>query len=243
VTKLLKKPWICVVLVATVALGVGATAYASIPDSSGVIHGCYLKGLGTLRVIDSPNQKCLNVIETPIQWNQQGPVGPAGPPGPKGPTGGAGPQGNAGPKGDTGPQGAAGGSSSAAFAFTSSVTGLNHDETIYTDVLSHDVPAGNWVGEVTVNIGLDNGTFAPSEDINRTTDCQLRDTGNDVIGSAVDRRVIADGDTEAVSLAFNGGLTAGSSGGNFSVWCRSQDGDNAIVNEAQLMMIQVGSFQ
>jgi len=35
---------------------------ASIPDSGGVIHGCYLKGVGSLRVIDSPNQKCITVI-------------------------------------------------------------------------------------------------------------------------------------------------------------------------------------
>jgi hypothetical protein len=67
------------VLAATVAL-------ASIPDSSGVIHGCFLTQNGQLRVIDPPTQQCLP-SETAISWNQIGPQGPAGPPGPPGPPG------------------------------------------------------------------------------------------------------------------------------------------------------------
>ena len=49
----------------------GGVAYASIPDSGGVIHGCYLNAIGTLRVIDSPNQSCNARLETQIQWNAQ----------------------------------------------------------------------------------------------------------------------------------------------------------------------------
>ncbi len=67
-----------------VALGIlaGGVAYASIPDSNGVIHGCYLKVLGTLRVIDSPSQHCNSSFEVPIQWNQQGVPGTNGAAGP-----------------------------------------------------------------------------------------------------------------------------------------------------------------
>src|SRR5262249_39368913 len=41
------------------AFGVASGVYAAIPDSSGVVHGCYAKLNGTLRVIDgAKNQKC-----------------------------------------------------------------------------------------------------------------------------------------------------------------------------------------
>jgi hypothetical protein len=89
----------------------GIIAYASIPDSNGVIYGCYKKSGGTLRVIDYPTQQCDPRAETLISWNQTGPQGPAGPQGPVGPQGPAGPQGPegpAGPAGPAGPQGPAG---------------------------------------------------------------------------------------------------------------------------------------
>src|SRR5437868_6699589 len=35
------------------ALGLGAHAFASIPDATGVIHACYVKAVGRLRVIDT----------------------------------------------------------------------------------------------------------------------------------------------------------------------------------------------
>ena len=63
----------------------GGIAYASIPDSSGVIHGCYKKASpkrGTLRVIDrKKGQKCSSA-EYALDWNQTGRRGPTGPTGP-----------------------------------------------------------------------------------------------------------------------------------------------------------------
>ncbi len=79
----------------------GSVAYATIPDSGGVIHGCYLKAIGSLRVIDpSAGQRCAGV-EKAIQWNQTGPQGPQGTPGTNGAAGPAGPTGPAGPAGPT----------------------------------------------------------------------------------------------------------------------------------------------
>jgi hypothetical protein len=77
-------------------------AYAAIPGSNGLINGCYEKRTGILRVIDADAGKTCLSIETPISWNQQGPVGP---PGPKGDKGDPGPPGPEGAKGDPGPQG------------------------------------------------------------------------------------------------------------------------------------------
>lgn len=116
----------------------GSVAYAAVPDSSGVIHGCYAKsgggsggsgtsggaggtsagtGTGTLRVIDpSLGQKCA-AGEAGVDWSQTGPKGAQGPPGPPGQQGLQGTQGIQGPpgppgapgqKGDSGPAGAAG---------------------------------------------------------------------------------------------------------------------------------------
>ncbi len=75
-----------------VALGVGfvllasVVAVASIPDSNGIINGCYNKTNGSLRVIDTASDTCRH-NETAISWNQTGPQGPVGPQGPAGPQG------------------------------------------------------------------------------------------------------------------------------------------------------------
>jgi hypothetical protein len=91
---------LAVLVAAACALGVAAAVQASIPDSSGVIHGCYqasaLHGLpaGTLRVIDpsKPSGNCAS-WEMPLNWNQHGPTGAKGPTGARGPTGPTGPSG------------------------------------------------------------------------------------------------------------------------------------------------------
>ncbi len=104
-----------VILPTVAALGAGAAvAVGSIPDSNGVIHGCYANNssesqFGTLRVIDPGMSgtagNCDQTTENTITWNQQGQPGQ---PGPKGDTGAQGPKGDPGapgPKGDPGPAG------------------------------------------------------------------------------------------------------------------------------------------
>ena len=67
-------------------LGVTGLAVASTPVSNGVIHGCYQKTTGTLRVIKG-NQKCNPKSEVATSWNQQGVAGVPGQTGPKGAAG------------------------------------------------------------------------------------------------------------------------------------------------------------
>jgi hypothetical protein len=88
-----------------IALGT-TTALAVIPDSGGVIHGCYLKSIGTLRVVNAASD-CTK-LEVSIQWSQTGPAGPKGDTGAQGPKGDTGAAGAQGPKGDTGVAGAQG---------------------------------------------------------------------------------------------------------------------------------------
>ena len=81
----------------------GGIAWAAIPDHEGLIHGCYTKLGGVLRVIDTAKgQKCLTHLEAPITWNEQG---PRGEPGPVGADGARGPQGEPGPAGPQGEPG------------------------------------------------------------------------------------------------------------------------------------------
>jgi Collagen triple helix repeat (20 copies) len=89
-----------IVAATAVALVVAGVAYAAIPDSGGVIRGCYSTKNGALRVIDS-SAKCTNG-ELALNWNQQGPQGATGAVGPQGPPGQAG---ATGPQGLQGPQG------------------------------------------------------------------------------------------------------------------------------------------
>ena len=114
------------------ALVCAAVAYAAIPDSSGVIHGCYDKK-GALRVVDPGTGACVKG-ENALDWSQQGPAGPQGPPGSTGATGAQGPQG---PTGAQGPAGAAHG-----YAFK--VTGVSVGSSA-TTVISGSVPAGTYM--------------------------------------------------------------------------------------------------
>ncbi len=82
-------------MITVVAIGLmaGGVAYASIPDSTGVVHGCYGKLNGALRVIDTAkSQKCA-ANELALNWNQTGPKGATGAKGAAGPKGATGPRG------------------------------------------------------------------------------------------------------------------------------------------------------
>lgn len=103
-----------VLAIATAILAAaGGVAYATIPDSNGVINACYDKQSGQLRVFDAQAgaPKGCGSNERALTWNQTGPQGlqgPQGAPGPQGAQGVPGPKGDQGPQGIPGLQGAAG---------------------------------------------------------------------------------------------------------------------------------------
>lgn len=99
-----RRGFLVTVVVLGALAGAAGIAYATIPDSGGVIHGCYQANNGQLRLIDPQGsattapQSCKN-NELAVSWSQTGPTGsqgPIGPQGPKGDTGATGPQGPAG---------------------------------------------------------------------------------------------------------------------------------------------------
>lgn len=68
---------ILIVLAGAAALAIAAgtgVAFASIPASSGVIHGCYSNETGMLRVIDASAQTCKS-SETALTWSQNAGAG------------------------------------------------------------------------------------------------------------------------------------------------------------------------
>jgi Collagen triple helix repeat (20 copies) len=92
--------------------GVATAVQASVPDSGGIVHGCYNTSSahgspnGALRVIDTSKigGSCASG-ESPLNWNVKGPTGPQGAQGIQGPQG---VKGDKGDPGTTGSPGAAG---------------------------------------------------------------------------------------------------------------------------------------
>jgi hypothetical protein len=70
---------VSILIAVAVGLAAGGIAYASIPGPDGVIHGCYAKINGQLRVIDSSLGGACTSSEKPLNGNQIGPTGPRGP--------------------------------------------------------------------------------------------------------------------------------------------------------------------
>jgi hypothetical protein len=103
-----------VLLAGVAGSGVAFAASSSIPDATGVIHGCYLTNTGALRIINTDAGQSCKSNELALQWSQTGPPGPkgdtgaTGPQGPKGDTGATGTAGPQGPAGPAGPQGVKG---------------------------------------------------------------------------------------------------------------------------------------
>jgi hypothetical protein len=110
-------------LALVLVVGVAATAWAAIPDSSGAISGCYAKKGGKLRVVKAG--KTCKKTERSLVWSQ---TGPAGAPGAKGP---------AGPKGVKGDPG----TPSVAYATVGSVE-LDDDGEIVGEL---ELPAGKYL--------------------------------------------------------------------------------------------------
>lgn len=140
--------------VAAVAIVSGA-AWAGIPDSDGVFHGCYDNQSGQMRIVDTDTgePKACGKHETEVSWNQQGPEGDTGPQGPHGPVGPAGPTGAVGPIGPAGPAG-----TSMGFGIFRGFTSVTGTQTI----LSKTVPGGNYVLVAGVSVSNSNTDGGPA---------------------------------------------------------------------------------
>ena len=93
-------PLVALVLIAGSSLAFASRPKsASIPDSNGVIHGCFRKSDGRLRAISTDRGQTCARGERKLNWNQTGTPGQDGDQGPEGPEGPQGEQGIQGPAG------------------------------------------------------------------------------------------------------------------------------------------------
>ena len=221
-----RKPVAVVAVAAAALLAVAGVAYATIPDSGGVIHGCYSKSGGSLRVIDASVTNC-SKSETALDWNVQGQQGPQGPQGATGPQGPAGPQGAAGPQGPAGPPGPSG-LSHGYLASTSNVP-ISQAPAFSEVALLSGVPEGNYM--VSAQIGaVDSGGSNP--------DIRCRVSVNGSVLSGTDSRAPGQ-DTEAtLTIVSATPLTGG--GSSVSVSCET--GDSTTTADANLTLVRVDTL-
>jgi hypothetical protein len=161
-----------------VALGGGAYAAASsIPGRDGVIHGCYAKKKGNLRLI-AAGRRC-SKRENGIAFNQQGPRGLSGgrgATGSRGPTGGTG---SPGAKGEQGPQGPG------ASTFTATLTSGAPKTALATLANGVTVTGQCSVGEVELTIETAGpGTHLQISGTSRLTGALMPIDGNNVASTA-----------------------------------------------------------
>ena len=204
---------------------------ATIPDAKGVIHACYNRSGGTIRVIDDSVTGC-GANETSLNWDVSGPAGPIGPQGPvgavgaQGPaglTGPTGPQGTSGPAGPTGLQGAPGPSNAYVRADQTTTVTLPADESPVT-VNSLSLPAGSFI----VSASVAKLSNAPTE-----TFCTL--VGN---GVSLDSRALVPNNATAALLGWVQLPTPGT----VALICQELSSFPTAISNFKLSAIQVGSI-
>ena len=123
-----------------VVVGVAAgVAYATIPDGGGVIHGCYQKNNGQLRVIETGAGGACNPSELSLNWSHGVPREPPARPAPQEPRGQL----------VTGPRGPSDAFEAFRFATTVNVTNVSTEITKIPAL-----PAGSYV--ITGKVNVDN---------------------------------------------------------------------------------------
>jgi hypothetical protein len=210
--KRIEKSWLAGAIALSVALGGGAIAYASIPDSGGVIHGCYQMNVGNLRVIDSATESC-RPSEVPLNWSQTGPQGAQGP---------AGPQGAQGPQGPTGPSGLS-------HAYTSTGSTISTVAAVLGPV-----PAGNFVISATAEVYFDPCPLCIGPP---HADCEIFDTFSprDLYFDAGN----LEGANDLLVVPFTEWMTTATSGDTLTLYCSA---DRQAVTQGTITAIQVDSF-
>jgi hypothetical protein len=207
-------------------LAAAGISYAAIPDSGGLIHGCYNNTSYALRVIDTAKVSTCPSGTTSLNWNKTGPQGPKGATGATGAAGAPGPKGATGATGATGPAGPQGPAGIAqGFSATSSTNvPLNQGNTL-VPVLSASVPTsgtyyinssimltvgqGDGVACVPLVNGGERGIFATVGDVPNIS-YQTVPLSLALPLNAGDTLQIACSDYNSVSSTsfYNGGLTA-----------------------------------
>jgi hypothetical protein len=207
----LLRPTVVALAIAGALLAAGGIAYATIPDSSGVIHACYKTTQGTLRVIDTGNAQTCSSSETPLNWSQTGPQGQQGPQGPQGPTGPS--------------------DVYSVDGYGQPVKGISPSPTV-TETLATTptLPAGSYFVQSEVEI-------RNSQPVYSEYFCDLVDSSSNVYQEA---RVDADANTTWVTVPVQAVVTLGSAD-TISFQCSSNSSYGSEAFNWQLAAIKIGT--
>jgi hypothetical protein len=207
------RPAVVALTIVGALLVAGGIAYATIPDASGVIHGCYKKSSpnqGTLRVIDTDKAQTCSNSETALTWSQTGPQGPQGI------------QGIQGPPGIQGPQGPSGSSHAYSNANLAALTQISPNSNTITQLT---LPAGDYLVSATGTV-VKTGTFNTTGSDNDVK-CSLNDPNdNAVTASQAEANGLDYEDAVPYMLVATMSLA---SGGTITVDCATLTG--AVVSE------------
>jgi collagen triple helix repeat protein len=226
-----------------IGLGIGAAivggsvAYASVPDPTGSIHGCYSTITGHLRIIDTAKTPDCLITEKALPWSQLGPQGPQGTAGPKGDTGPQGPTGDKGDTGAPGPQGAKGDTGPAGPAHTTDVQQVSLDRADVpnggdTTIATLNLPSGHYV------ITADATVHNKSNDVN-TWDCRLSGNGNVLDGTTTaTQNGNGKPDFNAISLV---GQVSGTDGQTVTLNCSADGQSDSDVDGIHLIATKIGN--
>jgi hypothetical protein len=218
-----KRFWFAVVTAGAVLAVVGIV-HATIPDSGGVLHGCYANNNGSLRIVDNP-ATCKN-NETAVSWSQTGPQGAQGPQGTQGIQGPQGPQGSQGPAGAS--------VSSHAYSATNSVEHIPGDGNGHFVVTLAGLPAGNYMISSNVQVLFDGCTFCIGDPV---ADCYF-DAGT-WAGFPATQQQFGHDDRAAIPLMSAATLTGASN--TVRVICTTYDRDATWI-AADLFATQVDTL-
>jgi hypothetical protein len=214
------RPAVVAVAIAAALLVAGGIAYATIPDGSGVIHGCYQKNQGTLRVIDTGTTQTCSSSEAPLTWSQTGPQGEQGI---------QGQQGIQGPKGDTGPTGPS--DVYSVDGFEQPVKGIPGTPTVWeTLATTPTLPAGSYF--VQSEVELENFNSVQSEYF-----CDLVDSSANEYQAT---NATADPTTDWVTIPLQAVVTLAGAD-TISFRCTSKSSFGAEAFNWQLAAIKVGA--
>jgi len=212
-------------IAAGVLLVLAGVAYATIPDSSGAIHGCYARSGGSLRVIDATVTNC-KAGETSLDWNVQGQQGPQGPNGPAGPAGPQGPQGTTGSQGPAGPQGPSG--LSHGYLASSNQVPVAEFPAFSNVGSIASVPDGTYM--IWAQISLDDSLNEPSGN------CSLKVNG--VVQSPTATGVELNSGTANLTIVSAATL----SGGGSTVDAQCRMGDNTTSANVNLALVKIDAL-
>jgi hypothetical protein len=221
-------------VLSTIALlaALGGGAWAAIPGPEGIIHGCYNRHNGALRVIDTTARQRCRRRESELDWDEIGPPGPRGGGGKAGKNGTNGKNGVNGKNGTNGTPGAPGVSN----AYTGGQSGSVGLSSTPTGVLALSVPSGDYV--VTASVKLTNADASGGATEQAT--CQLKNVssaGSEATASAAIPFTSAPAAADTVPL--NGSAVGAT---QLEMQCERQSSGAVSASAAQIDAVQVTSL-